>query len=247
MTVLAEKLAAAGYSTAQVGKWHCGLATPTHTPVGRGYQQSLTYLDGANDYWTTLTNDFCDPKAYRDLWEHDRPATEMANSLNCSQTNQAPGCIYEDDRIANFTLNIINSHDVATPLHAYIAWHNTHEPLEVPQAQLDKFDFIFKNCTAREGAGGGPHNSSCSAAFLAATEDGPLGLMSDKPCCYRQYYAAMTNYVDMHIGQVVDALKQKGMWENTVMLVSSDNGGPIVSVAPASLPVPAAALRSLSF
>jgi hypothetical protein len=108
MTVLAEKLAAAGYATAQAGKWrvragagigatsrdaprltlshslslshthslssspprcslfipaplplrvtpcpharrHCGLATPTHTPMGRGYQQSLTYLDGAND------------------------------------------------------------------------------------------------------------------------------------------------------------------------------------------------------
>ena len=34
----------------------------------------------------------------------------------------------------------------------------------------------------------------------------------------------MTNYVDMHIGQVVAAIKAKGMWENTLFIVSSDNG-----------------------
>jgi arylsulfatase I/J len=229
--------------------------------MGRGYKQSLTYLDGANgefrsparacatrlrlltaasarllarlrslaraptDYWTLQTTGFCDPKAYQDLWEHDRPATEMANPLTCSQANQMPNCIYEDDRVANFTLNVINAHDPATPFHMYIAWHNTHEPLEVPQQQLDKFDFVFSNCTA---IGGSPNkNNSCSAAFLAATEDGPLGDLADKPCCFRQYYSAMTNYVDMHIGQVVDALKAKGMWDNTFMVVSSDNGGPI--------------------
>jgi arylsulfatase B len=43
MTVLAEKLAAAGYATAMTGKWHVGTATPTHTPQGRGYEQSLAY------------------------------------------------------------------------------------------------------------------------------------------------------------------------------------------------------------
>ena len=213
--------------------------------MGRGYQQSLTYLDGANgelrsparacasrlrlltrlrdlahlrslsrapaDYWSFQTTGFCDPKAYQDLWEHDRPATEMANPLTCSQANQMPNCIYEDDRVANFTLNnVINAHDPATPFHMYIAWHNTHEPLEVPQKQLDKFDFVFSNCTAM---GGSPNkNNSCSASFLAATEDGPHGDLADKPCCFRQYYSAMTNYVDMHIGQVVDALKAKGMW-----------------------------------
>ena len=125
--------------------------------------------------------------------------------------NQMPGCVYEDDKVASFTLNVINAHDPSTPFHMYVAWHNTHEPLEVPQKQLDKFDFIFANCTAMDG--GSPNkNNSCSADFLAATADGPLGDLADKPCCFRQYYSAMTNYVDMHIGQVVDALKAKGMW-----------------------------------
>jgi arylsulfatase I/J len=50
MTCIGNKLSEAGYYTGQAGKWHLGLATPTHTPKGRGYAHSLTYLDGANDY-----------------------------------------------------------------------------------------------------------------------------------------------------------------------------------------------------
>ena len=161
-----------------------------------------------------------------DLWLNNRTARELANNLTCSQSNQMPGCVYEDDKVAAFTLGVIDAHDASTPLHIYVAWHNTHEPLEVPQAQLDKFDYVFSNCTAMDG--GSPNkNNTCSSQLLAATEDGPFGLLADKPCCFRQFYSAMTNYVDMHVGQVVDALKAKGMWDQTLMVVSSDNGGPI--------------------
>ena len=43
----------------------------------------------------------------------------------------------------------------------------------------------------------------------------------------RQYYAAMVNFIDTQIGRVVAALKSKGMWDNTLWMSSSDNGGPI--------------------
>ena len=42
----------------------------------------------------------------------------------------------------------------------------------------------------------------------------------------RRNYAAMVNLVDQHIGQVVDALVAGGMWDNTIVLVTADNGGP---------------------
>ena len=41
----------------------------------------------------------------------------------------------------------------------------------------------------------------------------------------RQYYHAMVNYLDDVVGELVDAMKKKGMWENTLFAVSSDNGG----------------------
>ena len=42
----------------------------------------------------------------------------------------------------------------------------------------------------------------------------------------RQYYAAMTNLLDDNVGRVVEMFKDAGLWENTLMVLSSDNGGP---------------------
>jgi arylsulfatase A-like enzyme len=41
----------------------------------------------------------------------------------------------------------------------------------------------------------------------------------------RQRFAAMANSVDDSIRAIVDTLKANGMWENTVLIVHTDNGG----------------------
>lgn len=175
----------------------------------------------AQDYWTSQTGDFCDPALYVDLYGSDAPAYGVNNSLACSQTNQA-GCVYEDDIFVNFTLGVIARHDPATPLFYYLALHNTHEPLEAPEANLKRFKFVYDNCTAAIGYATGKNNT-CAAAVAAPD----AYTAADKGCCFRWYYSTMANAADAHIGVVVDALKAKGMWANTLLLVSSDNGGPI--------------------
>ena len=44
--------AQAGYATHHVGKWDAGMATPTHTPHGRGYDSSLNYFGHGNWAWS---------------------------------------------------------------------------------------------------------------------------------------------------------------------------------------------------
>ena len=79
MTGIASKLAAAGYTTAMFGKWDCGMATPDHTPRGRGYHHSLSYFHHCNDYWSMVASHFvdgkmgsptygCEPNVNVDLW-----------------------------------------------------------------------------------------------------------------------------------------------------------------------------------
>ena len=60
MTGMAERMKLAGWATAAVGKWDAGMATPDHTPKGRGYEQSLIYFHHANDYWQ-YTAGTCSP------------------------------------------------------------------------------------------------------------------------------------------------------------------------------------------
>jgi len=44
---------------------------------------------------------------------------------------------------------------------------------------------------------------------------------------YRQLYSAMAFYIDSAIGKVVQELKNKKLYDNTLIVVASDNGGPV--------------------
>ena len=44
---------------------------------------------------------------------------------------------------------------------------------------------------------------------------------------YRRLYTSMVGYLDEAVGEVVDELKASQMWDNTVLIFLSDNGGPV--------------------
>jgi arylsulfatase I/J len=50
---------------------------------------------------------------------------------------------------------------------------------------------------------------------------------TDKDKHNRQLYHAMVSYADDAVGNISQAFKDKGMWEDLVMVFSTDNGGPI--------------------
>ena len=50
----------------------------------------------------------------------------------------------------------------------------------------------------------------------------------------RQVYHAMVKYLDDVVGELVGALKNKGLWDNLLFITSSDNGGPVSSEAAAN-------------
>lgn len=79
---------------------------------------------------------------------------------------------------------------------------------QVPDAQLARFQYVYDNCSTASGITPPTRGSSCKAvASGRGITAAPGGLVE---CCYRQYYSAMTNYVDGHIGAVVGALKVGG-------------------------------------
>ena len=126
------------------------MATPDHTPKGRGYDTSLLYFDAANGYWDNLPEGgaYCSGLgALTDLWQMGGPAAGLNNSRLCSQQNQLPTCKYEDELFAEHMVNHIAEHNASTPFFAFISWHNCHAPPEVPAAFLKNFSGI--NVTGR--------------------------------------------------------------------------------------------------
>lgn len=138
MTTIAWKMRGGGYQTNFYGKWHVGLATPSHSPAGRGFEQSEIYFDGANDFFTQI-GETCGGQSVTDLWitgngttnPYGAPAFGLNNSWECSQTNQPPSCVYEDTMFVNRALETIAIHDVSKPMFMIFAPHNCHGTSEI--------------------------------------------------------------------------------------------------------------------
>ena len=127
MTGLAAKLKQAGYATHHVGKWDAGMATPTHTPRGRGYDSSLNYFGHGNWAWSegewggsTDHQQAMPTPGFADLWDTDGPARSLR------------GTGHEEYLFRARMLRILREHDQATPLFMLYASKLAHYPLQVP-------------------------------------------------------------------------------------------------------------------
>ncbi len=161
-----------------------------------------------------------------DLYGSTKPALGTNNSLSCSQAAQA-GCAYEDDIFTNFTVAQIAANPPGKPLFLYFAPHNVHEPLEAPTAALENFKFVYNECAAAYGLPPLGKNNTCSNMLRdpsSALSDPDAPDAAGKGCCFRWYYSTMTNIADGHIGAVVAAVRAAGLWDNTLITLSSDNG-----------------------
>lgn len=182
ITGIAAKLKKAGYITHQVGKWDCGMATPHHTPQGRGYDTSLTYFSHGNWMWTEAEwrgsynnrHDIPNPGII-DFWDTDRPAIHLN------------GTGYEEYIFRDRILDILHNHDASKPLFLQYDSKVAHYPLQAPQMYQEKFNFIDQD--------------------------------------NRRTYHAMVNFLDDQLLNITETMKQLGLWENTLMVLSSDNGG----------------------
>lgn len=142
MTGIAEKLRDAGYRNHLVGKWDAGMATPEHTPKGRGYETWYGYYQHANDYWHKSTVFFATGEVdaclnrMKDLSMHNssysgpvRNATSL--SAACEEDEESDPACYEEYLFKERVLEIIRNHDVSSPLFLFYSFHLIHTPLQV--------------------------------------------------------------------------------------------------------------------
>ena len=130
MTGIGVVLQRAGYATHQVGKWDAGMATPMHTPRGRGFDTSLGYFEHKNDFWTRgIMQSSClkaGGGAYAnltDLWDTTAPAPRSVIDSGA----------YEEAIFRDRALSIINAHDPSKqPLFLLYTPHVAHCPLQSP-------------------------------------------------------------------------------------------------------------------
>ena len=180
---IAELLAAAGYHTVHIGKWHLG-RTGGMAPHEQGFAESLLmasgkYLPDDDANVVNSRQDF-DP-IDKFLW----PTMKYAASFNGSPRFAPRG--YLTDYFTEEAVKVIetNRH---RPFFLYLAHWAPHTPLQATKADYDALAHIADH--------------------------------------RQRVYAAMLRALDRGVGQVLDALRDNGLEDNTLVVFTSDNGGP---------------------
>ncbi|MEM7375495.1 MAG: arylsulfatase [Bacteroidota bacterium] len=199
---IAEQLVSAGYATGMVGKWGLGAPTTEGVPNRQGFD----FFYGYN----------CQRQAHTlfpmHLWRNEE--RHILNNANVPpHANLEEGANPNDPAsYARFQLNdyapelmhkealqFIDRHK-NQPFFLYYASPIPHVPLQAPQHWVDHYRELFGEEEPFTGTSYFPNQTP------------------------RATYAAMISYLDEQVGELVQQLKDLGLYENTLIIFSSDNG-----------------------
>ena len=217
---LSQRFKEVGYRVVGTGKWHLGHGNFGFSPLGRGFDEFFGGYQAAQDHWEHIT------------WiggGDDRDG--MRKSQHRGRSTGIPSAVVAQPRPA---VNVIDhKHDRrlrdGTVIHEHVTSDNythstdvfTREAVRMVLAHDEQKDgplFLYLPFTA-------PHwptqfyqrHADMNAAHI--------------PHVKRQEFAGMISHLDEAILSIVESLRRKRMWHNTLLICYGDNGGDITTGA----------------
>ena len=192
----------AGYQTAMIGKWGVGGPATESTPNKMGFDEYFGCIcqRQAHCYYPPF------------LWENDRriyldnellppgtPLDEGADPLDPHSYDKYTQQTYSPDIMYDRVLRFVNENR-ERPF--FLMWTTPipHSPMQAPDEMVQYYVEKFGDEAPIEGKGYFP------SRWPHAT------------------YAAMITYFDRQVGGLVAELKRLGIWDDTIIVVTSDNG-----------------------
>ncbi|SHF54341.1 arylsulfatase [Mariniphaga anaerophila] len=193
----------AGYKTAVVGKW--GLGGPLTEGIPN--KQGFDFFYGYN----------CQRQAHtyfpQHLWKNTEKV-QLNNKMVAPHTKLSQGAdpqnpdSYSDFWLTDYAPDLMQKEVIqfikenkAHPFFMYYATPIPHVPLQAPKNWVDYYVKKFGDEKPYTG------------------DQGYFPQRYPRAC-----YAAMVSYFDEQVGEIVSALKELGLYENTIIMFSSDNG-----------------------
>ena len=218
VVTVATLLEDAGYHTYMAGKWHLG-ATPDKLPSRRGFQRTVALMDSGADNW--------EQRPYL-------PIYDKANWFADGERFDLPEDFYSSRFLVDKTIEFIDSNlQDGAPFFAYLPFQAVHIPVQAPQEFINRYAGVYdagweelreQRRARAERMGIVPEG--VAMARLPRTRD--WAQLSDDRKRYEAkrmaVYAGMIEAMDFHIGRLVSYLKQAGAFENTLFVITSDNG-----------------------
>ena len=215
---IASRLKAAGYQTFVTGKWGIG-DIGANLPHRFGFDRSWV-LDstGSSNYRA---------KSYLPLYKE-------VKWFEDGERVSLPEDFYSSRNIVDKMLEYVDEADPDKPFFGYLAFQAIHIPVQVPREYIHKYDGVFARGwdVMREERlqkaielGLVPEGTRLSDAAHGHRDWDELG-EEEKAYWSRvmQVNAGMMEAADFHLGRLLDHLQTKGQLDNTIVVVTSDNG-----------------------
>ena len=213
---IAEWLKEANYKTYMAGKWHVGEA-PEHWPRKRGFDRYFGLISGASSYYEIITSQ----QRKRQMVLEDSPWQPPQEGF------------YMTDAITRYAVDRIEEHTMDSPYFLYLAYTAPHWPLHALPEDVAKYQGMYnegwdqvRKLRLQRLKAQGLVNST--EGLSVSPESIPVwNELEDKAFWTRrmEVYAAMVDRMDRGIGKVMEAVRRKGNWDNTLFIFLSDNGG----------------------
>ncbi len=215
---LAEVMEGAGYLTAMAGKWHvCPNGMKDILPHSRGFRESICNIGGPS------------------FFPNDKVRLCINGQNVTAADPRLPREWYSTDLWTDWGIKYI---DMAVredkPLLLYMAYTAAHFPLQAPEGEIARFkgsfsrgwDVIRREIYERQtewNVLGQPCELTPPSPLIPRWDDLSAAQKARSERAM-EIYAAMIKKVDDNVGRLIDELKRRGIFDNTVIMVLSDNG-----------------------
>jgi arylsulfatase A-like enzyme len=218
---LAEMLGPTGYNCFAIGKWHltrardmAGAGPYGQWPLGRGFDRYYGFLFSLMDHWNP----------------------ELICDNHAIPTPRRPGYHLTED-LVDQTISMIRDQQAAAPgkpFFAYLALGACHSPHHAPRRNIDKYqgrfdagwDVVRQRWFERQlELGIVPRGTRLTPLNQNVTPWDAMSLDERRLCArHQEVFAGFLDHTDEQIGRLVDDLESRGLLDNTLIVLLSDNG-----------------------
>lgn len=218
VVTIADVLRADGYRTYMTGKWHLG-HDRSRLPVSRGYDRSFALSQSGADNFEEKPNLLLYDKA--DWTEDGKPA-------------HLPKDYYSSRFIVDKMIQYLDSGEASgKPFLASVNFIANHIPVQAPDADIAAYKGRYdKGWTALRAerrnaavaAGVMPASTRMVRMATTADWDAQTAEQKQQRSGAMEAYGGMATAMDREVGRLIEHLKAKGEYENTIFVFLSDNG-----------------------
>ena len=215
VVTISEVLKQAGYKTLMSGKWHLSFFDKNQWPLQRGFDKFYGFISGAGNYFK--------PDFPRFIFEGNE-------KIDIKDENYYTTDAFTDKAIQFISEAITDNKE--SPFFLYLSYNAPHWPLQAPKSEIDKYRGKYlngwKNLRQQR------YNRMIEMELIdpkwnLSYDDIVSWESLDKPKQKEMdlrmaIYAAMIDRMDQNIGRLVEDLKRKKLYDNTIIMFLNDNG-----------------------